>query len=153
MEDDDLPTPALEAARGRRLELHAALVDTEQALAAPAPGRASEWARDVLDRLEVLRAAFDRHVEVTEGPGGLYDEIRERAPRLLRKLESLRAEHPAIGEAIAGALARVAGVSGGEDVTETRAAVLAVLARLARHRQAGSDLVYEAYNVDVGAGD
>ena len=153
MEDDELSTPALEAARGRRVELHAALVDTELALAAPAPGRASQWARDVVGRLEVLRAAFDRHVEVTEGPGGLYDEIRERAPRLMRKLESLRAEHPAIGEGIADVLNRVAQVAADEEVSEVRAAVLTVLGRLARHRQVGSDLVYEAYNVDVGAGD
>ena len=36
---------------------------------------------------------------------------------------------------------------------DCRRHVTALMGDIARHRQAGSDLVYEAYAVDIGAGD
>jgi hypothetical protein len=36
---------------------------------------------------------------------------------------------------------------------EIRRAVTDLVGSIARHRQAGSDLVFEAYEVDIGAGD
>jgi hypothetical protein len=38
-------------------------------------------------------------------------------------------------------------------VAGVRDQVVAVLSGLVRHRQAGADMVYEAYNVDIEAGD
>ena len=45
-----------------------------------------------------VRDAFDQHVIVTEKPGGLYEEIMERAPRLVGTVGRLKEEHPAIGD-------------------------------------------------------
>jgi hypothetical protein len=42
---------------------------------------------------------------------------------------------------------------GKASVTQVRRRVIALLGRLAIHRQRGSDLVYEAYNVDITAAD
>ena len=52
-----------------------------------------------------LRDAFDQHVIVTEKPGGLYEEIMERAPRLAGKLRRLQDEHPTITQQIGAVLA------------------------------------------------
>ena len=42
------------------------------------------------------------------------------------------------------------GAGGTEDVEQVRALGTSLLGRIVRHRQRGADLVYEAYEVDVG---
>jgi hypothetical protein len=44
----------------------------------------------------------------------------------------------------------VSGQVHGDDVADVRAMGVALLGRLVRHRQAGADLVYEAYEADTG---
>ena len=41
---------------------------------------------------------------------------------------------------------------GADDVAGAREAVLGLLGAFARHRQLGADLVYEAYETDIGGG-
>jgi len=60
-------SPALEAARRRRLDLHEALVEVEEAISAPAPGRVHEWALAVDKKLVHLRDAFDEHIREPAG--------------------------------------------------------------------------------------
>ena len=75
-------------------------------------------------------------------------------PRLAHAAEKLRVEHAVISAAIDRG--SVAVRSAGEDpggVEDAREAVLKLLQQLIRHRQRGADLVYEAYNVDIEAGD
>ena len=43
-----------------------------------------------------VRDAFEQHVLVTEKPGGLYEEIIRRAPRLDGTIRTLKDEHPEI---------------------------------------------------------
>ena len=78
---DDL-TPALSEAKRRRATLHDALVHLEIAISSPAAGRIPEWTALVTKEVTGVRDAFDQHVLVTEKPGGLYEEIIMRAPRL-----------------------------------------------------------------------
>jgi hypothetical protein len=148
-------TPALEAARRRRQTLHDALVHLEQAISSPAAGRIPQWSAAVTKEMVSLRDAFDQHVIVTEKPGGLYEEIMERAPRLAGTLRRLHAEHPTVTEQIGTVLERLeAGeVSDGDPawpVERARDDLQRLLGRIVRHRQAGADLVWEAYNVDIG---
>ena len=92
-------TPALEAARRRRQTLHDALVHLEQSISSPAAGRIPSGRRRSPRRWSSLRDAFEQHVIVTEKPGGLYEEIMERAPRLAGTLRRLHDEHPIIAPA------------------------------------------------------
>ena len=103
-----------------------------------------------------LRDAFDQHVIVTEKPGGLYEEIMERAPRLAGKLRRLQDEHPSITQRIGAALAtagerrgrrRGLGVAAGSGRATTSSASSAASSATGRR---GADLVWEAYNVDIG---
>lgn len=148
-------TEALAAARARRADLHHVIVDLEEANAAPAAGRAAEWARRVHDCLVDVGAAFERHIASVEGPEGLFDEVTGAAPHLANALERLRAEHLEIRGRIVEALDAVRIVAGAPHRSSEvgREAVLAVLDRLMRHRQLGADVVYEAYAVDIGTGD
>ena len=148
-------TPALEAARRRRQTLHDALVHLEQAISSPAAGRIPNWSGTVTKEMVSLRDAFDQHVIVTEKPGGLYEEIMERAPRLAGKLRRLQDEHPSVTQRIGVALARLEGGEVGEEgapwpLDRARDDLQRLLGSIVRHRQAGADLVWEAYNVDIG---
>jgi hypothetical protein len=139
---------AVAVVRGRRSDLRAALIAAEAAIAAPIPGRSADWATRVHTALGGLRAAFSEHVVTAEGPDGLFAQLEVRAPRLARACQRLGDEHATIAEALTEAERALAGPP-----DEVREAVLSVLARLARHRQRGADLMYEAYAVDIGGED
>ena len=99
--------------------------------------------------LEQLREVFAVHVEVTEAPGGLYQEILENAPRLANRVTRFRREHAEITEAIRRGLAECAAAATPEAATALRDRTVRLFADLVRHRKRGLDLVYEAY-VDIG---
>ena len=142
-----VPT-AVESAKTRRAGLHQVLVELEAAIAAAAPGREAAWREQVGAALDRLTMSFTHHVTATEGPDGLFEQVRRRAPRLDGRCRRLIRDHHSIVEELTAALASLDG-----DVAETRERVLTLLARLARHRQLGADLVYEAYDVDLGGSD
>jgi hypothetical protein len=145
-------TTALEAAKGQRLSLRRAIGQLEDALTEPSLGRTADWAGKLSSVLEHLKEVFSVHVEVTEGPGGLYEEILDNAPRLANKIERFTREHASITHQLDQAMAQVrlvagAGVAATDDL---RDALVRLFADLVRHRKRGLDLVYEAYHVDIG---
>ncbi len=153
MDPQDKITRALDEARRRRATLHDQLVHLEQAISSPASGRIPDWTSQVAKEMVGLRDAFDQHVLVTEKPDGLYEEIMSRAPRLAGKVKRLQEEHPAIAGTIALTLARVEGGEVGTDawqIDDCRDDLQRLLGQIVRHRQHGADLVWEAYNVDIG---
>ena len=137
------PTRALEQAKGQRLSLRRAIDEFHDVLEGPGAA-SSERLAPCLDHLRVV---FGVHVEVTESPGGLYEEILEIAPRLANKIARFKREHAAITTAIAAAL---------DDLRKDpvprglQGRLAHLLEGLARHRKRGADLVYEAYHVDIG---
>jgi hypothetical protein len=152
-EPRDRTTPALEEARKRRKTLHESLVALEVAISSPAAGRIPEWTGVVLKEMTGVRDAFEQHVVVTEKPDGLYEEILGRAPRLEHAISKLRGEHPDIAEATITMVDRLEQVEiGGIEwpLDDARDDLQRFIGRVIRHRQKGADLVWEAYNVDIG---
>ena len=153
MQPENPLTPVLGEAKKRRQTLHDAIVQLEMAISSPAAGRTSEWSTQVTKDMVGVRDAFDQHVIVTEKPGGLYEEIMERAPRLAGTVKRLQDEHPAIGESVTTLLGRL---EAGEADTPSwqleraRDDLQRLIGAVVRHRQKGADLVWEAYNVDIG---
>jgi hypothetical protein len=135
-------TSALEAAKGQRLSLRRAIAGLEEALATP----------DNPDgpALERLGEVFAVHVEVTEAPGGLYQEILENAPRLANRVTRFRREHAEITAGIGQAAAECSAATDPASVQALRDHAVRLFADLVRHRKRGLDLVYEAYHVDIG---
>jgi hypothetical protein len=125
------------------------MIALEQAFAAPTPGQRGAWVQRVHVALVELFADFREHIDITEGPSGLYADLRTTAPRLSHAVARLTREHAQIRELIDDLLARASGPDA-NDVDAVRDLGMALLGRLIRHRQHGSDLVYEAYAVDVG---
>jgi len=135
---------ALDAARERRVELKQAMSALEVA-AAGAAGDPS-WSDALRSALTDVRESFDAHVEEVEASDGLLAELISDCPRLSPKVQRLRDEHSTLGAQIDACLATL----DDPDPPEIRSEVLDLMVALARHRHAGADLVYEAYNVDIG---
>lgn len=150
MNQEHQATQALEAAARRRRELRDALVALEDANSSPVID-AERWRVGVAARLAALRDAFADHVAETEGSGGLYDEMEEIAPHVQGKARRLREEHPPLTVAVRDAEDRFAGpFPEGTDIDGLRHDVQRLIGRMVRHRQHGSDLVWEAYSMDIG---
>ncbi|MFB3737965.1 MAG: hemerythrin domain-containing protein [Candidatus Velamenicoccus archaeovorus] len=150
--NDRTPSPAFEEARRRRADLHQALVALEESISSPASGRLEQWTADVTKHLNELVQTLREHVETTERVGGLYDDIRMRAPRLAPSISRLQEEHPELVQATMELVRRFEStpVGGDWELRDARDDVQRVLGKLVRHRQQGADLVWEAYNLDIG---
>jgi hypothetical protein len=138
-------TAFMEGVRRRRSELRQAMGDLERALARPAN---PEWIGRVRQALDRMNGDLRDHVVASEGADGLYAQILADAPHLSARVEHLVREHEALTTAI-GALVTAA-ESDSPDVVALRDQGTDFLVRLSRHRQAGSDLMFDAYDLDVG---
>lgn len=139
----------LEELRRHRAELRESMGALEDALASPATSDGSRWTQRVEAALAEVSGDFRAHVDITEGPKGLHVELLEASPRLAGAVADLTRDHVLIGGRIDDLQTRVAGpeTAAADDV---RTAATALLGRLVRHRQRGADLVFEAYEFDIG---
>jgi len=142
---------ALHLARVRRhrSELRESVAAVDLALEAPI-ARGGMWRERVRAAMAELAHDFDDHVALTESPGGIYDRARHSAPRLSGRVERLLSEHRDLREAIHGYLAVLEHGGTLADLPVFREELTVLMGRLVRHRQKGGDLVYEAYDVDLG---
>jgi hypothetical protein len=146
---------AVEVVRKRRRLLRHCMEHLEATIAAPAPGRETTWAQEVTSSLDTLASAFERHVTETESRDGFLHQLTTDAPRLDPAVRRLRRDHLQIRLLIENLQESARGAAVGEDPSpeNLRTAALELLGRLARHRQRGADLIYEAYMVDIGTGE
>ena len=134
----------------QRAELGEAMAALDAALALPL-GLGPVWRRRVRAALTELAHDLRDHVELTEGEGGLYDDIQRSAPRLSRKVEQLLEDHRVVLAEVERLLGeRDEGLEGEEAVLAHREAATRLVGLLVRHRQRGSDMVWEAYDLDIG---
>jgi hypothetical protein len=151
----------LSEVRRRRAELLESINSLEQALAAPVPSGPIQWVQNVSAALLELSGDFRDHVELTEGPSGLYARVNRSSPRLSHQVLRLTQDHKTLTELISDLLTLVGKAAGSfargdsmrADVDEVRDRGTALIAALVRHRQRGSDLMYEGYTVDIGGQD
>ena len=139
--------------RRRRAELRDTMGALERALAGAGSARAVVWGERVHSALAELADDFVEHVEVTEGPDGLHQSILAGDLRLANAVNALAAEHPSIGDEIAVLMADTEPPVIPADVDDIRHRAGRLLGHLVRHRQRGADLIYEAYDTDIGGGD
>lgn len=146
----ELEPDLVKALRQRRAELRESMNALEQALAAPTPEGRARWVQRVHVALVELSADFREHIEITEGPEGLYLELGRTAPRLSDPVHRLTQEHTLIGGRLEELLVRAGAADAADEVEEVRALGTELLGTLVRHRQRGADLVFEAFEVDIG---
>lgn len=140
----------LEELRRRRAELRESMSALEDALAAPATADQTRWAERVHAALAELAGDFREHVDITEGPTGLYRDLLATSPRVSGAVAGLTRDHVLIRDQVDDLVARVQAPDGVEDLDGIRDLGTALLGRLVRHRQQGADLVFDAYAFDIG---
>jgi hypothetical protein len=141
---------AIEALRVRRAELYESMSALEQALAAPAPGRLDAWAERVHVALVELVSDLREHIAIAERPNGVFRRVLSTTPRLSDAVARLTREHAEINDLIEQLLTRVGAAPVSDGVDGVRDLGTALLVRLIRSRQRSADLIYEAYQSDIG---
>jgi hypothetical protein len=136
--------------KARRRRFHDALVSLEKALATAA-GHPDVWRETVISALSNFDEVLAAHIKQTEAPQGFFNEILGVAPRLAPSVRRLREEHEQMTDSVSDLLAWCQKED--EDIEGLRERALDVLKVAVEHRQRGSDLLYEAYEVDISAGD
>ena len=127
------------------------MIELETVVAGPS---ASEgWLGRVYESLDDLLEALQAHIDEVEGPDGLLAQIIDEEPRLSAETDEFRREHVELLEACERTRKAILGARLVADGARVRRNVTSLLGRLTAHRQRGSDLVYDAYNVDIAASD
>ena len=141
--------------RSRREALLRAAIGLEDALACPL-GDAEKWRRGVAKATDHAVERVEEHVNLTEGPGHILDESRTVAPRLDHRVRQMLVDHEELEKAVHALKTAVNELSyapedqAEEQAIKVRNKAVEMMGLMARHRQRGADLVYEAYHVDLG---
>ncbi len=146
-------TGDLHAARHRRLSLRAEMGRFEEALAAPTVGREPAWTVDAGAAIARLHGCMQTHLSETEGPHGFHHDIVTAAPRLVHQVEVSVREHGLITATIHDLQLALDSPPTAASTASIREVGTDLLVLLARHRQRGADMIYEAYQTDLGGGD
>lgn len=131
----------------RRYQLYEAMRRLEAAVARPSG--LADWRMEIETAVADLDSSLDDHIRRTEFDDGLFAEILGGSPHLASRIADLEEEHGELQAACRKALSMAADWS----PTRLRRKANVLLARLAFHRQSGAELLYDAYNVDIAAGD
>jgi len=145
--DTSVDNTSLGVAGRARFILGYAARTLERAIASPSQD-VELWRKQVEHDLGGLRQALTEHIRITEGDDGLLSQILDQAPRLAAAVDVILADHAELCEAVDAIQDILDGSR--EDVHEIRTQVIGVLSRLSAHRHRGADLVFDAYNVDIG---
>lgn len=143
----------LDAVRVRRDSFYDALLELEQALGTPVGDDVAGWAAAARGPVTHLREVLDAHVSGTEGDEGFFAEVSEHAPHLIPAVNRLRAEHDPLLTSTAALGERLDGLVTEAEVEQVRDDGVELIGRLLTHRHRGAELVYDAYSIDVSAGD
>jgi len=137
-------------AREESDELAIALTHLERALDGMRASTAGDWTQLDAD-LAMIDNALRCHVARAEVPGGVFAEIDQTRPTLLRRIEKFREEHCRLLVQSAGlrSMVRAHAVSSGEVRLLLRELLLAVR----QHQEDEMEAVFDSINVDIGAGD
>jgi len=133
-----------------RAELFDAVRHLEQALtAAEKEPLVTDEIRDLIDE---VRADLALHRALAEGKKGLHLDIVRSSPRHAYAVRRLHAEHrmlfARVEELRASAASRV--YDGGATLERLRSCARSLMREITKHRQREADLVYEAYQTDLG---
>lgn len=141
---------SLAGAARRRSEMVLAMQQLEHTAASPAGD--ANWLDDLVHAVRHLELAINHHISEVETPGGILDDIVDTAPRLQRAAEETREHHKLLTDTATAVLDDLASAKTEDPIPVSfiRASVLELLGELARHRQRGADLIYDAYDVDIG---
>jgi hypothetical protein len=127
------------------MELLGGIQRMEHAIQTPVGDPA--WGTAMSRAVAQLKAAFAEHVEETEGPSGYYAEVLDDAPHVAPYLNDLVGHHRSVWTALDELQGRLEEPNSPEAV---RWHADRLIREVWQHRQKGADLLYEAYETDLG---
>jgi hypothetical protein len=136
------PIQDLHAATRRVAEADAVLLEALQS-----------WRVRIEAELSGLSTAFDRQVAAVTAPGGLFDDVVSKEPRLHRRVQVLGGKQRGLRAALDQALADLADprmVTNPHRIKGLHALVHEVVEGLTRYESRAMSLSFDAYNVDLG---
>jgi len=127
----------------------------ESAVALAAIGREREWAGNVLKELRRLRELLSLHCRSVEKPDGLLSEIQNAMLSVNERLTQAREYHPKLLKDCDDLLALVEIHKEADSVSikEIRKMTALVMMDLRHHQACEADLIFEAFERDVGLFD
>lgn len=136
--------------RARSLEsLHA----VEKHAGAAGPARPNEWRDDLLAVLDDLASSLHDQYERSSSEEGLLSRVLEEAPHLQSSVNELRKRQTSLVEEIDDLRRSLADLTRTPDVDVVRSRVANMTAEIRELRAWETDIVYDAYAVDLGTGD
>lgn len=149
--------PLQDAARTSRADRNAsldALHAVEAALAEPTTGREVEWLHRVLVAVDALTCALADQAAGDVESASLLSEIVIDEPRLAPRVERLRREYDDVRRSLDSLREQLALDSAvGVDTADVRDRLASIARRLRQQRAREADLIWEAVNINLGAGD
>jgi non-homologous end joining protein Ku len=139
--------------QARRATLYHATLNLEQAVGSPT-GDLGTWRARTLSAVHELRERIVDHKRQTEEPGEFLDMIAQQAPHLVNAAKKLEAEHDDLivhATQLHDMIERLRPTDETSAAGAIRQSALRLMGRLVNHRQQGADLVYLAYNEDLGS--
>ncbi len=115
--------------------------------------RRDTWLVAVNVALDSLADAWHEHVNFTEGPNGLFEELLDDSVEVAPEIDRLRRDHEVLDAHVARCRELLAQPTAGPDDTRVLLSLTGIAKLVDHHRRRGSDLLYQVYSVDVSAGD
>jgi hypothetical protein len=153
--DADRPGTTGAAAVKASAEHDALIIAMERlrgALTHAAPDGGGGWARDVEGELREVRSGIEAHREAAEAADGMLAQVEEAMPGAHFRLEGLRKDHSELLAAADALLAEAGrrGVGGDGAAEAVRHEAALLLTRLRNHQEREVDLVFDAFESDLG---
>jgi hypothetical protein len=124
-----------------------------QAATADVTADPEAWIVAVGGALSGLGDAWSEHVQFTEGPNGLFEELLDDSVEVAPEVDHLRRDHEVLVAAMNRARELLASPTAGPDDTKLVQSLAGIAKQVDQHRRRGADLLYQVYSVDVSAGD
>jgi hypothetical protein len=134
-----------------RSRLKEAMSSVRSALDASITHGPEAWLADLALGLDSLRSALSHHIEIHEGADSFHGEILRSQPHLAARVTWLQRDHVTLSATLEAFRRRVgeAGVAAA-DHTGIRRKGDELLHGFVRHRRRGADLVWDAFEFDLG---
>jgi hypothetical protein len=145
-----IPRPSASARSRGRTELVDVATALVRAVSRPAV-REGEWLADVHKAVLRVQDELDAHRAITRRPGGRYAELIGTDPRLGPSVARLVAEQDELVDTVARILRAIERAEpNSAAIGPVRERVRRMSRTLVRHAHRSDDLVYEAFDVDLG---
>lgn len=155
MEQAQLATGQTNVARDDRARMVRAIQNLEQALASASFDREDAWGQQITESLTALQMALRETRETADAKGGLFEELVQNFPHLQGRAKRLRKNYEALQELVESARSTIGekSASTSDDVDRVREELARLLAKIRHTQAAETELLFEAYHVDIGVGD